>query len=105
MQSQKASMSSLIKIFRIAALLEGISYLALFSNMLFVKPNFPSAYKSILYPLGMTHGVLFMAYIILAIVVGSKLKWNLKTMVVVLLGSIIPFGTFYVDYNYLKDKI
>jgi len=97
-------MFSLINIFRIIAFLEGISYVLLFSNMLFIKHNRPELYQSILYPLGMTHGLLFMAYIVLAIIVGSKLKWNNKTLFYVLLASILPFGTFFVDKKYLKQS-
>lgn len=103
MQLEKVAMLSLIKTFRIVAFFEGISYLALFSNMLFVKHNLPEIYKTLLYPLGMTHGILFMSYIVLAIVVGSKLKWSIKTLFFVLLGSIIPFGSFYIDHKYLKN--
>jgi len=96
-------MFPLVKTFRIVALFEGISYLLLFSNMLITKPNFPELYKAILYPLGMTHGILFIAYILLAILVGSKLKWNNKTLFIVLLASVIPFGTFFVEKKYLKS--
>jgi hypothetical protein len=31
------------------------------------------------------------------------MKWNLKTMGVVALASVIPFGTFYVDKKYLQS--
>lgn len=96
-------MFPLVKTFRIVAFFEGISYLLLFSNMLITKPNFPELYKAILYPLGMTHGILFIAYILLAILVGSKLKWNNKTLFIVLLASVIPFGTFFVEKKYLKS--
>ncbi|HCY80717.1 MAG TPA: hypothetical protein DHV22_03490, partial [Xanthomarina gelatinilytica] len=49
------------------------------------------------------HGLLFVAYIILAIVLGSKLKWKSKSLLFVLAASIIPFGTFYIDKVYLKQ--
>ena len=52
--------------------------------------------------LGMPHGLLFVAYIALAIFVQTTYKWNTKTFIVILLGSLIPFGTFYVDKKYLK---
>ena len=57
----------MFKIFKITAILEGISYLALFFNMLAIKPNNLELYKSLLYPIGMSHGVLFIGYIALAI--------------------------------------
>jgi hypothetical protein len=49
----------MLKFFKVVAILEGISYLALFSNMLFIKPNNFDLYKSLLYPIGMSHGVVY----------------------------------------------
>ncbi len=42
----------MVKIFKTVAILEGISYLALFTNMLLVKPNNPDLYHQLLYPIG-----------------------------------------------------
>ena len=98
-------MFSIINLFRITAFLEGISYILLFSNMLFIKHNQPELYHSILYPLGMTHGILFMAYIVLAIIVGSKLKWNNKTLFIVLVASILPFGTFFIGKKFVNPVL
>ncbi|KIA95560.1 MULTISPECIES: DUF3817 domain-containing protein [unclassified Flavobacterium] len=93
----------MLKIFKITAILEGISYLVLFSNMLFIKPtNFP-LYKTLLFPIGMSHGLLFVAYILLAILLKSAQKWDFKTFMLILVASVIPFGTFYVEYKYLKN--
>lgn len=91
----------MLKFFRIIAFLEGISFIALLVNMLLVKPNFPETYKAILFPLGMTHGMLFLLYIILAIMAYTELKWRLKTLAIVLVASVIPFGTFYIEKKYL----
>jgi integral membrane protein len=52
--------------------------------------------------LGMPHGILFMSYVVLAIVIQKQMKWNLKNLGIVILASIIPFGTFYVDKKYLQ---
>lgn len=93
----------MLKIFKITAILEGISYLVLFSNMLFIKPTNFSLYKTLLYPIGMSHGILFIGYIILAILLKKSQKWNFKTFSLILLASLIPLGTFYVDKKYLKN--
>lgn len=96
-------MFSRINIFRIIALLEGISYILLLGIAVPIKYILkdPTYVKM----LGMPHGLLFVAYIILAFVVSTKLNWNSKTMFIVLLASIIPFGTFYVDLKYLKHTV
>ncbi len=93
----------MLKIFKIVALLEGVSYLALFSNMLIVKPTNPVLYKTLLFPIGMAHGILFVSYIILAIMLKFEQNWDWKKFVIICLGSLIPFGTFYVDKKYLQN--
>ena len=52
--------------------------------------------------LGMPHGVLFMLYIVMTIALVKYMKWNTKTTVIILLASVIPFGTFYIEKKYLK---
>ena len=53
--------------------------------------------------LGMPHGLLFIAYITLAIFLKNDFQWNVKQFIIVLVASIIPFGTFYIDKVYLKE--
>jgi integral membrane protein len=91
----------MLKIFKITAILEGISYLVLFSNMLFVKPTHFDLYKTLLYPIGMTHGVLFIGYILLAFLLKNSCKWNFKIFSFILVASLLPFGTFYIEKKYL----
>ncbi|GGD94082.1 hypothetical protein GCM10011312_17280 [Planktosalinus lacus] len=50
---------------------------------------------------GMAHGILFLGYIALAFMVYNELKWSLKTLAIVMIASIIPFGTFYIEKKYL----
>lgn len=94
-------MPSLFNSFRVVALLEGLSYILL----LFIAVPIKHFGDDPMYVelLGMPHGILFLAYIVLAIMVGQELKWNTKTLVIVLVASIIPFGTFYIDRTYLKS--
>ena len=93
----------MIKLFKFVAIAEGISYLVLFSNMLLVKPNDLDLYKKLLYPIGMTHGVLFISYIILAFLIKKSQNWNLKDFFIVELASLLPFGTFYIEKKYVKN--
>ncbi len=88
------------KAFRIVSFLEGISYLLL----LFVAV--PIKYfgddESFVKMLGMPHGLLFIGYIILAIMLKYELEWKSKVFWMILVASIIPFGTFYIDRKYLQ---
>lgn len=93
-------MFSFVNIFRITALLEGVSYILLLFIATPIKYLLgdPQYVKM----LGMPHGILFIAYVALAIMLKKDFKWTTKQFAVVLLASIIPFGTFYVDKKYLK---
>ncbi|WP_405609982.1 DUF3817 domain-containing protein [Polaribacter sp. Asnod1-A03] len=87
-------------IFRIVSLLEGVSYLLLLfiaTPIKYLQDN-PEYVKM----LGMPHGILFMLYVVLAIVLKKEMKWDTKNFVVILIASVIPFGTFYVDKKYLR---
>jgi integral membrane protein len=88
------------KLFRYVAFLEGLSYLALFANMFIVKNYDIELYKSILKPLGMTHGLLFIAYVYLAFMIREKQAWSWFDLVLVQLASLLPFGTFMMEKKY-----
>jgi integral membrane protein len=92
----------MLRIFKLIAILEGISYILLFTNMLLVKPFNFELYKQLLYPIGMSHGVLFVGYIGLAIILKKAMQWNFITFLIILMASLLPFGTFYVDKKYLS---
>ena len=94
----------MIKIFKLVALLEGISYLTLFGNMLILKPTNFELYKTLLFPVGMAHGLLFISYIILAIMLKFEAHWDWKKFSIILIASVIPFGTFYIDKKYFSIK-
>lgn len=93
----------MIKIFKIIAFLEGISLLVLFTNMLVIKPMNIDLYKTLLFPIGMAHGLLFLAYIVLATVLKFEKKWNFKKYFLICIASVLPFGTFYVEKKYLNE--
>ncbi len=96
-------MFSFLNIFRIIAILEGVSYILLLFIATPIKYllHDPSYVKL----LGMPHGLLFIGYIILAFMIKKDMLWDSKQFGIVLLASIIPFGTFYVDKKYLKKPL
>lgn len=91
----------MLKFFKIVAFLEGISLLALFFFAMPMKYAFdePIYVKHI----GMAHGLLFVAYIILAVMLKIEENWSAKKLAVVCLASVLPFGTFYIDWKYLRN--
>ena len=87
------------KIFKWTALAEGVSLLLILFVTMPLKYFFdqPDPNKFI----GMAHGILFIFYVGLAIAVARELLWSRKTLIIVLLCSIIPFGTFWMEKKYL----
>lgn len=94
-------MLKLLPTFRIVALLEGVSYILLLfiATPLKYFANDPQYVRM----LGMPHGLLFIAYVVLAVLLSKDMKWDGKTLMIVLVAAIIPFGTFYIDKKHLKS--
>jgi integral membrane protein len=93
-------MFSFLNIFRIIAFLEGVSYILLLFIATPIKHflDDPQYVKL----LGMPHGMLFIGYLIMAFMIRKEMNWSSKEFMFVLLASIIPLGTFYIDRKYLK---
>jgi integral membrane protein len=51
----------------------------------------------------MAHGLLFMSYVAIALIIWKNQKWTIIELLIVQLGSLIPFGTFYVEKKYLRN--
>jgi integral membrane protein len=92
----------MIKIFRGISILEGLSLLILLFVAMPIKYILgdPEYVKHV----GMAHGLLFVAYVLFAIMTKFELDWKPKTLLIVFAASVIPFGTFYVDKKYLSGK-
>ncbi|APY12350.1 hypothetical protein BWZ22_14455 [Seonamhaeicola sp. S2-3] len=95
-------MFSLNNIFKIVAFLEGVSYILLLFIATPIKylAHDPQYVKL----LGMPHGILFILYVVLAFMLKPEFNWNNKQFRGVLLASIIPFGTFFIEKKYLKTS-
>lgn len=90
-----------MKLFKNVALLEGISLLLL---LFFAMPmKYLLQQPQYVQVIGMAHGLLFIAYIVFALVYKSEKQWNNKIFLIVCLASVVPFGTFYIDRKYLRD--
>ena len=85
---------------RIIAWSEGISFL-LFGISMPLKYGYDIPQPN--YVIGMAHGVLFMLYNLLILRNALKNKWNIKQVIFLCFLSLVPFGTFYGDYKYLKN--
>jgi integral membrane protein len=88
----------MVLFFRLIAFLEGLSYVLLMAAAIYKRTHGSKYFVKLL---GMPHGILFVIYIILAFVLKTYFKWDLKTFSIVLIASILPFGTFYIEKKYL----
>lgn len=87
---------------RFVGFAEGTSFLLLLLIAMPLKYLFdlPQAVQV----LGLAHGVLFVVYILLAIQVGIEKSWSLWKILLLFMASIIPLGTFWADYQLLKNQ-
>ena len=90
----------MITAFRIIAFLEGVSYILLLFIAVPIKYMLQD--ESYVKLLGMPHGLLFVAYIAMAFVLRPEHRWSNFVFAKILLASLVPFATFYVDFKYLK---
>jgi integral membrane protein len=89
---------NLISIFRLVAFLEGLSYILLL--LVAVPIKYSSGEAFFVKMLGMPHGILFVLYIAIALVLRIDNQWIKNNFLVVLIASVIPFGTFVVDFKF-----
>ena len=86
---------------RTIGFLEGSSLLILLFIAMPVKYllDEPALVRSV----GMAHGVLFLLFVICTLGIAMTEKWPFRTTTwKVLLASVVPFGTFYVDRKILS---
>ncbi|PXX61450.1 integral membrane protein [Nocardia tenerifensis] len=84
-------LGTVAKRFRFIAVLEAISWVFLIVGMVFKRLPDP-----VLWPVkvfGMTHGIIFVLFVIATVMAARELGWNAKTTVLALLSSIPPFFT------------
>jgi integral membrane protein len=88
-----------IRIFKIISTLEAVSFLLLLGIAMPLKYiwGLPQMVQTV----GMAHGVLFLLYIAGAVYIYKKLGWTPKQLAIAVFCSVVPFGPFYVERNYL----
>ena len=93
------SLNNQIRAFKWISILEGISFLVLLMIAMPLKYIWEA--PRMVEVVGMLHGILFVAYILGAFLLFRQLSWNYKTLAVVCVSSILPFGPFYVEKKFL----
>lgn len=76
----------MLNAFRLIGLLEGLSFITLLS-LVWVFQS-----REYIWPVGMTHGILFLTYFTVSLMVSHKQGWSIQLWLTVLLSSVIPFA-------------
>ncbi|MDA0347128.1 MAG: DUF3817 domain-containing protein [Verrucomicrobia bacterium] len=89
--------------FRKVAIWEGISFLILLGIAMPIKYGLgnPIPVKVV----GMIHGILFIAYVILLIQAAMEYDWPFKKSALAFAASLIPFGPFLFDRRLAKEAL
>lgn len=94
-----AALASSMGRLRLVAFIEGISYLVLVGVGMPLK--YAMGMPLPVRVLGMTHGVLFIAFCLALLMVLLEARLTFVRSVITFLSSLVPFGTFVID-GYLK---
>ena len=78
--------------FRLVALLEAVSWVGLLVGMYFKYLASPPTEIGVKV-FGMAHGLIFIAFVVAALLAGIAFKWALGTWLLALIASIVPLGS------------
>lgn len=88
----------MLKLFRVASLLEGCSYLLI----LCVSIGLLS--RDFVFALGMAHGLLFVLYVVFSLAASHKQGWSVVVWLLVFLASLVPFAFVLVEMFLRKER-
>ena len=93
---------SAIRNLRFIGIAEGISFLVLLLIAMPLKYFFgiPMAVKVV----GWMHGVLFVLYILVVLLAIKSMDWGFFGVIIALVASLIPFGTFILDKSWKRKE-
>src|SRR5690242_16456683 len=78
--------------FRLIAMAEAVSWVGLLIGMYFKYLGSPRTEIGVKI-FGMAHGLVFIAFVVVAVLLGMAFKWSATTWLLALLGSIVPLGS------------
>jgi integral membrane protein len=82
------------KALKVVAVLEAVSFLILLASAVVKRTAHEEGGVTLMGPI---HGVLFLVYVLLVVIVAFDERWQLKRTLLTLLCSVIPFGGFIAD--------
>ena len=92
---EAAGGSKMLKLFRLLSIIEGMSLIALFCVAMPAKYYFN--YFDVVWDTGMVHGMLWMSYFVMSLVVSHMEKWKVTLWIMALFASVIPFACLLLE--------
>jgi len=92
----------MLNFFRKLSLLEGLSLITL----LFIA--MPAKYQfgyDFVWQAGMTHGILWLTYVSLSLLLSHKQNWSVLFWILVLICSITPFAFYFLDARLKRELV
>lgn len=87
--------------FRYIAVVEATTFLALLIASYLKRAHDEPIGVEILGPI---HGILFLAYVFVALGIREQMRWSTRTTALVLLGAVVPFGGYAADWWLRTDR-
>lgn len=91
-----------LKNFRVVALVEATTFLLLLLSSVLKRT---SDFELGVTVLGPIHGILFVAYFVMALGLREEARWNWTQTGLILLGAVLPFGGYVVDYWITRNNV
>lgn len=86
---------SVQRVFRTVSIAEAVTWTLLIAAML-ARYAF-DAEVPFFFAVGLAHGVAFIAYVVVVVIVGLNQRWRLRVVLTAALASIPPYGTLVMD--------
>lgn len=85
----------MLKAFRTLSLIEGLSLVILLFIAMPAKYHF--GISGVVPIVGMTHGSLWLTYVVMSLMVSHQQKWSVSFWMLTLLVSVVPFACLWLE--------
>jgi integral membrane protein len=92
----------MLRFFRLLSLVEGLSLIVLLFIAMPAKYQFGHDFVG---PVGMTHGLLWLAFVLVSLVVSHLQRWPVTGWLLALVCSVLPFGFLLLDRRLKREMV
>ena len=92
----------MLNFFRLLSLIEGLSLIVLLLIAMPAKYQFGHDF---VWPVGMTHGMLWLGYVVASLLVSHLQRWSVWAWLLALVSSVVPFGFLLLDRRLKREAV